>query len=232
MGTMKKTMGLAMLAGAATFASAGAANAEVTANVALTTDYVFRGISQTDNGAAIQGGFDWTGDLFYAGVWGSNVNFGAVSPTETASMELDAYVGIRPETGPVSWDIGLVGYFYPNGDDSVAGGEMDYFEIIAGAEVEVADPFSIGGQLAYSPEFFGETGDALYAEINGKYEFSDAFNVSAAYGNQDVDDTGDYDTWNIGVAYAMHGFTFDLRYHDTDIDDLDEIVNFTISREL
>ena len=230
---MKKIIGLAMLAGAATVATTGAANAEVSGSVAMTTDYVFRGVSQTDNGAAIQGSFDWSNDQFYAGVWGSNVNFGATSPTDTASMELDAYVGWTPTTGPVSWDLSVVGYFYPNGDDSVSGGgEMDYFEGIVGAEWEIMPAFSVGGQIAYSPEFFGETGDAFYYEINGKYEFNDAFNVSAAWGNQDVDDTGDYDTWNIGAAYAIHGFTLDLRYHDTDIDGLDDIVNFTISREL
>jgi uncharacterized protein (TIGR02001 family) len=230
---MKKLMSLAMLAGAATVATAGVANAEVSASVAMTTDYVFRGVSQTDNGAAIQGSFDWSNDQFYAGLWGSNVNFGATAPNETASMELDAYVGWTPTTGPVSWDLSLVGYFYPNGDDTVAGGgEMDYFEGIVGAEWAIVDAFSVGGQVAYSPEFFGETGEALYYEVNGKYEFNDAFNVSAAWGNQDVDDTGDYSTWNIGAAYAIHGFTLDLRYHDTDIDGLDDIVNFTISREL
>src|SRR5215510_3893871 len=113
MRTMKKVMGLAMLAGAATLASAGAANAEVSASVALTSDYVFRGVTQTDNGAAIQGSFDWSNDQFYAGVWGSNVNFGATSPDETVSMELDAYVGWTPSTGPINWDLSAVGYFYP-----------------------------------------------------------------------------------------------------------------------
>jgi uncharacterized protein (TIGR02001 family) len=230
---MKKTISLAMLAGAATFASAGAANAEVSATVMFTSDYVFRGVSQTDNGAAIQGSFDWSNDQFYAGIWGSNVNFGATAPTETASMELDAYVGWTPSTGPVDWDLGIVGYFYPNGDDEITGGgEMDYYEGIVSATYNIVDAFSIGGQVAYTPDYFGETGDGIYYEINGKYEFNDAFNVSAAWGNQDVDDTGDYDTWNIGAAYAIHGFTVDLRYHDTDISGLDDIFNISISREL
>lgn len=227
---MKKIIGLAMLASAATV---GAANAETTASVSLTTDYVFRGITQSDGGAAIQGSFDWSNDQFYAGVWGSSVNFGATAPTETASMELDLYVGWTPTTGPINWDVSLVGYFYPNGDDEITGGgEMDYFEGIVGGEIEVAPQLTLGGQVAYSPEFFGETGDAVYYEINSTYAFSDAFAISGAYGNQDVDAAGDYDTWNIGGAYATHGFTLDLRYHDTDISGLDSIVNFTISREL
>src|SRR5688572_2132676 len=93
MRNMKKLIGVALAAGA-TVMSAGAANAEVSGSVALVSDYVFRGISQTDGGAAIQGSLDWSNDTFYAGVWGSNVNYGASNPTELASMELDAYVEI------------------------------------------------------------------------------------------------------------------------------------------
>jgi uncharacterized protein (TIGR02001 family) len=229
---MKKLMGVAMLAGA-TIAGAGVANAETTASVTLTSDYVFRGLSQSDGEAAIQGSFDWSNDMWYAGVWGSSVNFGATSPTQTASMELDAYVGITPTTGPINWDLSLVGYFYPNADDQVGfGGELDYYEGIVGASMDLTEQFAVGGQIAYSPEYFAETGNAIYYEINGAYAFSDALSVSAAWGNQDVDATGDYDTWNIGLSHAMHGFTFDLRYHDTDISGLDEIVNLSISRSL
>src|SRR5215510_10921162 len=107
MRTIKKTMSLALLAGAAALASAGAASAQVTANVALTTDYVFRGISLSD-GPAVQGGFDYSSPLWYAGVWGSSVNEGT---------ELNLYTGVTPTTGPVKWDLGLIGYFYPGADD-------------------------------------------------------------------------------------------------------------------
>ncbi len=229
---MKKLMGAAMLAGA-TIAGVGAANAEITASVSMTTDYVFRGLSQSDGEAAIQGSFDFTNGMFYAGVWGSSVNFGATSPTDTASMELDAYVGITPTTGPVSWDLAVVGYFYPNADDSVGfGGELDYYEGIVGASIDVSEQFSLGGEVAFSPEYFAAAGDALYVGINGAFAFNDATSVSGEYGNQDVDLLGDYDTWNVGVSHAMHGFTFDLRYHDTDGTGFDEIVNFSVSREL
>ena len=46
------------------------------ANVALTTEYVFRGFSQTAEGPAIQGGYDLTCGIFYAGVWASNLDWG------------------------------------------------------------------------------------------------------------------------------------------------------------
>jgi uncharacterized protein (TIGR02001 family) len=232
---MKKIIGLAVLAGAATMGVSGVASAEgtISGSVSLTSDYVFRGISQTDGGAAIQGSFDYTNGIFYAGVWGSNVNFGATAPTETASMELDAYIGVTPSTGPVNWDIGIVGYFYPNGDDEITGGgEMDYYEALVGASIDVTEQFSVGAQLGYTPEYFGETGEATYIEANGAFAFTDAFSLSGAFGNQEFDAGGDYDTWNLGGTFAAHGFEFDVRYHDTDISGLDEIVNHTISREL
>lgn len=215
MRTMKKVIGLAMLASAA---AVGAANAEVTASVSLTSDYVFRGISQTDGGAAIQGSFDWSNDQFYAGVWGSNVNFGATNFTELASMELDAYVGWTPSTGPVNWDVGVVGYFYPNADDEImAGEELDYYEGIVKAAMDLTEQFAVGAQVAYTPEYFGGGGDGTYWEINGAYSLSETTRFTAAYGIQDIDFAPDsYSTWNVGIEHAMHGFTVGAMYSDTD----------------
>jgi uncharacterized protein (TIGR02001 family) len=225
---MKKLIGLALMAGAATIGTAGVANAgegSVSASVAMTTDYVFRGLSQTDGGPAVQGSFDYTNGIFYAGAWASNVDFNV-----DENFELDLYVGITPTTGPVSWDISLVGYFYPDSTDAF--GEYDYFEGIVAASINPTEQFTLGGQVGYSPDYFGETGTGVYYEVNGAFAFTEAFAVYAAWGNQDVEDTGEYSTYNVGLTHAMHGFELDLRYHDTDISGVDDIVNFTISREL
>ena len=218
---MKKVIGLAVLA---TAASVGAANAEgtITANVSLTSDYVFRGISLSDNGPAIQGGFDYASDLFYAGVWASNVSEG---------LELDVYTGFTPSTGPVDWDLGVIGYFYPGADDDAA--EFDYYELLVGASAGLTEQFTLGGAVYLAPENFGDTGEALYLEINGEYAINDAFAVSAAYGNQNIEEPAgpgtedDYNTWNLGGTFAMHGFEIDLRYHDTDIDAGSDIEAYT-----
>lgn len=223
---MKKLMGAAMLAGA-TIAGAGVANADVSASLSMTTDYVFRGISQSDGGPAVQGSFDWSNDSAYAGVWASNVNFGLGTGE---SMELDLYAGITPTTGPINWDLMVIGYFYPGAND--AGAEFNYAEAIAAGTFDLSDQVTLGGTVAFTPEYFGETGDGIYYEVNGAFKFSDALSASAAYGNQDVDTLGDYNTWNVGASYAAHGFTFDLRYHDTNVSGLDSIVNFSISRSL
>jgi uncharacterized protein (TIGR02001 family) len=221
---MKKIIGVAMLASAA---MSGAANAEVSGNVALVTDYVFRGVSLSDNGPAVQGGFDWTSasEAFYAGVWGSSLS---------AGMELDVYAGWTPSTGPINWDLGAIGYFYPGADDD--GAEFDYAELMAAGSVAATEQLNVGGAVFYAPENYGDTGDALYLEINGSWTVSDQLAFSAAFGNQSIEDPDgapggaeddDYNTWNIGGSYALHGFTLDLRYHDTDIDEDDDIAAFT-----
>jgi uncharacterized protein (TIGR02001 family) len=239
---MKRLMGAAAAVGA-TLAGAGIAQAEVTANVSLTSDYVFRGVSLSDNGPAIQGGFDYSQDMYYAGVWGSSLSDG---------MEIDVYAGITPTTGPVEWDLGFIAYFYPGADDDDA--EFDYLEFKAAATYAFTEQFSVGGAVYFAPENYGDTGEATYFELNGGYAASEQLEFTAAYGNQTIDDPDgpfgaagedDYNTWNIGGTYATHGFTLDLRYHDTDIDEgsdiesytygpssYDSAVVFTIGREL
>jgi uncharacterized protein (TIGR02001 family) len=209
MRNMKKLIGVALAAGA-TVMSAGAANAEVSGSVALVSDYVFRGISQSEGGPAIQGSLDWTNDIFYAGAWGSSTDLGVGE-----AMELDLYVGVTPTTGPIEWDLAVVGYFYPNADDD--GAEADYFEGIAAASFNVTEQFSVGGQVAFTPEYFGDGGEGIYYEANAGYAISDAFSLSAGYGVQDIDFAPDsYSTWYVGGAYAIHGFTLGATYSDTE----------------
>jgi uncharacterized protein (TIGR02001 family) len=221
---MKKLIGAA-IAASATMAGAGVAHAEVTANIALVSDYVFRGVSLSDNGPAIQGGFDWSNDMFYAGTWGSSLSDG---------MELDLYAGWTPSLGPVDLDVGVIGYFYPRADDDDA--EFDYYELKLAGTHAVTDQISIGAGVYYSPENYGDTDDATYLEINGSYAMSDQLSFSAAYGNQSIGDPDgpfgaagedDYNTWNIGATYAIHGFEVDLRYTDTDIEEGSDIENYT-----
>jgi uncharacterized protein (TIGR02001 family) len=206
-----------------------------TANAALVSDYKFRGISQTSGNPAIQGGFDYTHGLFYAGTWASSVDFTEVGAG--AGIELDLYGGIRPTLGPASFDLGLIGYFYPGVTD-VQGpggreGELDYGEVYARASITPMHNWGVGASAYYSPEFGSHTGKAYYVEANTSYAFDDHWSASGAVGYQHIGDVtgvfpssiGDgYATWNAGVSYSTHGFTIDLRYVGTDIDRTDPII--------
>lgn len=226
MRNVKKMLG-ALLAGAAVVAVSGTASAEgFSANVALTSDYVWRGGTQSDGGPAIQGGFDYESDLFYVGTWGSSVDPGSTGVTG-GEIELDLYAGITPSLGPVTFNIGAIAYFYPDAD--VSG---DWVEAILGAEYSPVEPLTLGLTTGFSSDVFNSGEDSVYVEGAASYAFSDAFEISGAYANFDMGALGDYDTWNLGATVSYHGFAFDFRYHDTDISGVDESFVFTISRAL
>ncbi len=211
-----KTLKLAMVAAVGSIALAGAAHAEdapafkLAFNVGANTDYVFRGISQTNEDPSIFGGVDATiGSIGYAGVWVSNVDFG-----NSTDAEFDFYAGIKPTLGAVNFDISVLYYGYTS---QPKGSNEDYFEAKIGASTAVG-PATIGAAFFYSPEFFGKTGDATYYEVNGALPIGDTkFTVSGALGYQQVKGPGDYATWNVGVGYALTDHIgLDVRYIDTD----------------
>lgn len=228
---MRGLIGLALLAGAAPGALA---DGEISGNIALTSDYIFRGYSQTLEEPAIQGGFDWADDLFYAGTWASNVDFDMDAP-----IEIDLYGGITPTIGAVTFDIGVIGYFYPGSTDDL--GDFDYVEGYVGARLAPAEPLELGAMVFYTPEWSLNGGEGWYYEANASFAADEAIKFSGAYGYQTVEAEGwfagtdnEYGVWNAGVTLSFAGFDFDVRYHDTDVDfDLmDERVVATLSRAL
>jgi uncharacterized protein (TIGR02001 family) len=81
----------------------------MSASIWLTTDYVFRGISNTDENPAIQGSLDYTYKGFYLGIWGSNTSF------TDAAIEIDYYAGYAGSFGELGYDIMGIYYSYPSG---------------------------------------------------------------------------------------------------------------------
>ncbi len=207
----------------------------LSANVGLTTEYVFRGYSQTDEGPAIQGGFDVTCGIFYAGVWASNLDWGGDGAGhDIANIEMDWYLGVKPVTGPVTWDIGVIYYSYPNSADFVAGRDNNYVEIKVGASVTPWKDGTIGVTVFYSPEYQYETGSVVTVEgsISQTLPKVGIFTptISALLGYQKGDDTlystlfGNFDDhywyWNAGITLGFHEkFSLDFRYWDTSLQD-------------
>lgn len=191
---------------------------EVSANVTVTSDYVFRGVSQTEEEAAVSAGLDLTSGTFYAGAWASNVAFPGDPDTEA---EIDLYAGVRPEFAGWNWDFGAVGYFYTGQPD---GADYDYVELKAGASRAIG-PATVGFAAYWSPDFFGAPEDeAAYIEANAAFTPADKWTISGAFGHQFLSSDLDYTTWSIGAAYALtDNLTLDLRYHDTDEHDFGQI---------
>ena len=206
-----KTMLLAAAATAAMGGSALAADDDISLafNLGAASDYMFRGVSQTNNGGQVYGGVDATlYGIGYAGAWVSNVDF-----NNGTDLEYDLYAGVKPVLGPVNLDLGVIYYGYAN---QPANSHEDYVEYKAAGSTAVG-PATIGVAVFYSPEFFGKTGKATYYEVNGAMPVVDKVSVSGAIGHQEIEGPADYNTWNLGVGYALNDHVgFDLRYHDTD----------------
>jgi len=203
---------------------APAAHAEITANVALTTDYVWRGTSQNQEDPALQGGFDYSSESgFYAGVWGSNVNFSG------ASTELDLYAGWGTELeNGVGLDFGVIRYSY-HGSDIAS--DLDFTEFYAGASYAgFGFTYSVGDEL----------GDQY--EVSYGYDL-ETVSLAVAYGNYDTSgDDDDYDYYSAGVSGSFGGKSdigWDVSYYGTssEADDIfgeeaaDGRLVFTISKE-
>jgi uncharacterized protein (TIGR02001 family) len=193
-----------------------------------TSDYIFRGISLNDENPAAQGSLDIGYGIFYAGIWGSNVS-GLAAPSE-----FDFYVGLKPVLGPVTFDLGVIYYYYPDGDDAGNGGEeLDYVEFKLGGSISPVTNLSLGLTGYYSPDQSGG-GEEYAIEGSAGYTFHSVGiftpTLGGALGWQGFENAGvfvdgdDYTYWNIGLALAVEKFTFDFRYWDTDIADNDAVV--------
>ena len=213
---MMKNAILTSLAAAGLLA-AGAASAEISGNVGLTSDYVFRGISQTDEKPAIQGGFDYSHDSgAYAGVWASNVDF---NDGDEAQIEIDLYGGLGGEVGDLGWQFGAIYYNYPGVADS-SGLKYDYWEVGPTLSYPLG-PVSASLMVLWSPNFYNETGKGLYSEV-GLSAPVGQFEVGGTFGHQDIErnakfGTPDYNNWTLYVATSLAGVDLKLAYTDTEL---------------
>jgi len=182
------------------------------ATLGLYSDYMFRGLSQTDNEIAIQGSFDYANSSgFYAGVWASNVEFKGVADT---SLEVDAYLGYTTEINGIGLDFAALRYFYP---DSSAFEDFNEFKIAA-----TLNDFT--ASFYFTNDMFGTSENAWY--INGAYSFALPMDVSLdlAVGYNDYDEgvlnngpkADDYVDWSIGLSKSFKGLDLSLQYIDTD----------------
>jgi uncharacterized protein (TIGR02001 family) len=188
------------------------------ANVGLTTDYVFRGISQSGEEPAIQGGVDFTCGRFYAGVWGSSVDFGG-----DANAEIDIYGGFKHAMGPVTLDVGFIYYAYSGRFASDI--DANFLELKLGASGEIWKGGTLGGTVFYSPDAQGGVGPSWTFEGTLAHALPRVgmFNptVSGTVGHVTFSDlnNSDYTYWNLGLTLGfMEKWSLDVRYWDTDID--------------
>jgi uncharacterized protein (TIGR02001 family) len=217
------TLSLAALL--ATTAAATASAQSIEGNVALSTNYIYRGITQTDDGPAISGGFDFADESgIYAGVWASSVDFG-----DDTTMEIDVYGGYAWSVEGWDLDIGALYYGYP--DSPSAGGDQNFWEFYGGVG-HALGPLAWDAKVSWSPDFYAESGPAVYFETGLAMDVREGISVDGRIGVSRFDDVpaADYEDYQIGVSGTVfENVGWDLRYHKLS-DDGDDSIVFSVSQ--
>jgi Bacterial protein of unknown function (Gcw_chp) len=208
---------------------------KVTAILAATSDYVYRGVSQRNGSPTPFLYVAGTSGIFYANgfVIGTDLGRDALDRS-IGNMEADATVGITPSVGKVSFNFGAKYTGYPNGRDIIVGttqkAERDFIEPFAGATLNVTDAIAIGGTVYWTPNYYYQTGQVTTVEGEvsivlpvvgdlhskfttylGQVESQQANVASPGHG---------YLYYNAGIEAQAGRMLFDLRYWNTDVDDI------------
>lgn len=229
--------GLAALGAVALAMGSGSAQAEVSSTVTVASDYDFRGITQNALDPAFQASLDWAGESgLYAGLWGSNVDFGEDDEGVSGpNVEVDLLLGYSGSfSDDFGYEIGGVYYKY-FGEDSDSD-SVDYYEIKGGLSyTELAS-----ATVWYSPDYGNTDKSAWYAEANGDvplpwWDLGVALHLGYSGGDywDNADFGGDefYD-FSVGLTRSFGYFDFAVKYIDgSDNESLDGTPDDVFSSE-
>lgn len=199
---------------------AGVAQAGVTGNVAFTSDYLFRGVSQTMNNAAVQGTLSYAFDSgLYLTAWGSSAGFA----NPDGGMELDTLIGYGGKAGDLSYDVGVMRYNYPGANEPYAYEEVYGSVSMAGAKLGVN----------YSPDYYNESDKFLYTYVSygtevagvavsasaGLNTFDSVAMMQKALGTTSDDDS--YVDYKVAFGKTLDGVALELAYVGSNIKEED-----------
>ena len=197
--------------------SAPASPHTVTGNMTLASEYIFRGIGQTNRKPAIQGGVDYAhASGLYAGLWASSISWlSDATPGVSAAIEADFYGGYKGSYKSISFDIGALQYYYP-GSFPANTVSPDTLELYAQAGWKW---FTLKYSHAVSNTFgFANSKGSDYIDLTGTYELGHGITLTGHVGHQKIKNTTDASCtdWKIGLSKDYAGLTWGLAYIDTD----------------
>ena len=212
---------------AVSVAQSAPAASPLTANIALTSDYRFRGISQTEKRFAVQGGIDWTGPGgLYLGNWNSTVSDDFYA--NGRGLEMDFYGGYKFEIAKdVTLDLGAIYYYYPGAYYTPTGKpKYNNFEVYAGVST---GPFSAKVYYALSNLFGindattisapnGDSKGSYYIDLGYSAEIMPKLTLGAHVGYQSVKNysaTYSYSDYKLGVTYDLAGWMLGANVYGT-----------------
>lgn len=197
---LHKIIAASLLASAST-AGSGVVLAEspLTANIGVTSNYIWRGVTQSTDLAAVSGGIDYAhASGAYVGTWVSNLSGN--------QYEQDLYVGYGFGAGPVGLDVGYIKYMYPVG----ATAQLDFDELYVNASFNM---FTAGVALTMNKEAGGAEDD-MYMYVGAEFEVKEGLTLGLTYGDYDIDGGSASDYSHMKVSLSKDDFTF--AYDDND----------------
>lgn len=183
---------------------------------ALTNDYIFRGITQSNHRPSVNAYFEprykVNNHEFYVGIAGNSISF-----PNRAAAEIDLYGGWRPTFGKLTLDFGGMYYWYPGGqcfntvalcgvagaaalpNGNIIKADVSFWEVYAKGTYNVTDAFAVGGAFYYQPSVLNTGARGLYFAGNAKYTFPALANGVQFY------TSGEVGHWDIGTSDAFYG---------------------------
>jgi uncharacterized protein (TIGR02001 family) len=180
----------------------------VTGNVALASEYIYRGIGQTNRKAAIQGGFDLAHSSgFYVGNWNSNISWlsdfgaGAVS----SGIEMDFYGGYKGAVGDLSYDVGALYYYYPGTYPAgfVSANTTELYGALTYGPVTAKYSQSTGNLFGYA-----NSHGSGYFDLTAAFDLGSGYGFQAHYGHQSVKNFGaaSYADYKLAITKDISGY--------------------------
>lgn len=208
---LASAVAVSTLVGSSAFAGASV-------NVGVTNNYIWRGVTQTDDAAAVSGGLDYDfGNGFSLGTWTSNVDFPGSAPKDKG-YELDFYGAYGAKAGLLDYSVGFTHYAYPSHDD------IDFTEVNGSLGY---GPLSLGVAYTAAADNDAAEGD-IYYSLSGSTEIKPGLSLGATVGNYDFDAGGDYTHYQLSLTKGDFSFAVD----DNDTSGSDPRVTISWSKSM
>ena len=196
-----------------------AAPSPFTGNVTLASEYMYRGIGQTNRKPAIQGGFDYAHPSgFYVGTWGSSISWLGDAGYGSYNLEWDVYGGYKFEAAKdVTVDIGGLQYYYPGERATAADGwaNPNTFEVYGAVSYKwITAKYSHSTTNLFG---FADSKNSGYFDLSANYDLGDGLALQGHVGHQTVKNFGDasYTDYKIGITKDVGFGVVGLAYIDT-----------------
>ena len=176
----------------------------LSANVAATSNYLWRGLEQTGGDAAVSGGIDYAANSgFYVGTWASTANW-----ADGMTYELDLYGGFSNAINDdLSYDVGFIYFAYPD----ETSGDADFSEIYGSISY---NSLTVGLAVLTSGEG-ADAGDTLYANADYAIDLGNDADITLHIGSYSGDWLAE-DSIDYSVSLNKAGFTFGASATDLD----------------